>query len=106
MRAAQVHVEAACISPLLSAIEKPGMPVDTPHWTKPFLLDGIEGHARIGGLPDAANNAAPIAASFSTFIVISVWDKSSLARAGLGRRMGRMVASAKHAAASGNSLEI
>src|SRR5690606_16965169 len=27
-----------CHSPLLSAAEKPGIPVENPHWTKPFCL--------------------------------------------------------------------
>ncbi|MNI66009.1 hypothetical protein D3C73_1215490 [compost metagenome] len=64
-------------SPLLSAIENPGMPVETPHWTNPFFLT-LSKVAPALAAADAANSAAPIAASFSTFIVISVWDKSSL----------------------------
>ena len=91
-------------SPLLSAIEKPGMPVDTPHWTNPFFLT-LSKVAPALAAADAANSAAPIAASFSTFIVISVWDKSSRTRAGLGRRMGRMVASAQQAAHPGIPLK-
>src|SRR3546814_13642975 len=51
-------------SPLLSAMENPGMPVDTPHWTKPFFLT-LSKVAPALAAEDAANSAAATAANFS-----------------------------------------
>src|SRR3546814_6304668 len=51
-------------SPLLSAMENPGMPVDTPHWTKPFFLT-LSKVAPALAAEDAANSAAATAANRS-----------------------------------------
>lgn len=57
-------------SPLLSAIEKPGIPVDTPHCTKPFFFT-LSNVAPACATDPAANRAAPAAASEHLHVLIS-----------------------------------
>src|SRR3546814_3587680 len=69
----------------------PGMPVDTPHWTKPFFLT-LSKVAPALAAEDAANSAAATAANFSAFMFISCRGTLGAQRVGASSIAGMVAA--------------